>query len=245
MAIEAIAFKENPNTIEHVNTSPNEIVKSDLVKSPDKDTVEISTNKNPQPKKKHTARNIFLGALSTIGLIYGGLVTKRKLSKPKFGEVQKCFNEIFGKDFSESEIKELLKKYKDLCKNDNTEDFAKQMVEQLKKDYGIEQVETKLTVTKLADNKLSTALAQTELGNVNPLGEINILPRTASDNLLRSDQGGVFSTGVHELKHLKQFADAYRANPERFAEALINSALKNPAQKEIIDSAKKRLYRRI
>jgi hypothetical protein len=114
------------------------------------------------------------------------------------------------------------------------------MVEQLKKDYGIEQVKTTLIVTKLADNKISTALAQTKLGSASPFGAIDILPSTSSDLLIRNIQGTVFGTGFHELKHLKQFADAYRANPEKFAEAIINNlSKKNPSKKEMFDSLRK------
>ena len=120
----------------------------------------------------------------------------------------------------------MLEKYKKLLKNNDTEDFAKQLVEELKKDYGIEQVKTELTVTKLADSKISTALNQTERGNASPLAKINIMPNTSYDKLIRHKQGEVFGTGIHELKHLKQFSEAYQADPDKFAEVLFRYNVK-------------------
>lgn len=218
----------NPNVNFHGNVTSiekdeNTDVKSKLVSSPEKDEFQKEDSEviTEPPKKKNIAKKIALGTVSAILLIYGSVVLKRKLSKPSFEEIQKCFKEIFEKDLSADEVKALVKKYKEICKNDNTEDFTKQLIEQLKKDYGIEKVATNVNVTKLKDAKLKTALEQTEYGNANPLGEINIMPRTSRDELIRSIQEDTFVTGFHEVKHIKQFSEAYRTNPDKLAEAIL------------------------
>lgn len=218
-----------------------EEVKSDLVTSPENDEFkkeETDVKKEQPKKKKHLVRKIALGVVSSAVMIYGSIVLKRKLSKPSFEEVQKCFQEIFSKDLSKDEVKELINKYKTICKNNNTEDFSKKMIEQLKKDYGIEQVETKVNIEKLKDSSIRTAMEQTEGGNADPLGIINIKPSTHSDNLIRSIQSDTFSTGFHELKHLKQFAEAYRANPEKFAEAIVELGYKSQDKNKLIETFK-------
>ena len=213
------------------NQSNIQDIKSDLVRTPESDTVQIETETKPK-KKKHILRNIIVGITSAIALTYGGIVLHRKLSKPTFAEVQKYFKEIFQKDLSDTEIKELISKYKQICKCNKTEEFTKKMIEQLKKDYGLEQVEIDLTVKKLKDSKLKTALARKERGNANPLGEVNIMPGTSGDRVIRSIQGETFSTGFHEMKHLKQFSDAYRADADKFAEAILNLHIKDSSTKK-------------
>lgn len=220
----------NSNVNFHSNVSNAEIeknkeVKSELVRTPEKDEFEKEDSDitAKTPKKNNLAKKIALGTVSAIMLIYGGVVLKRKLSKPSFEEVQKCFKEIFEKDLSADEVKSLIKKYKEICKNSNTDDFTKQLIEELKKNYGIENVKTEINVTKLKDNKLKTALAQTELGLTSPLGNIIIKPRTSSDNLIRSIQEDTFTTAFHEVKHMKQFSEAYRTNPDKFAEAILKT----------------------
>ena len=107
-----------------------EEVKSDLVTSPENDEFkkeETDVKKEQPKKKKHLVRKIALGVVSSAVMIYGSIVLKRKLSKPSFEEVQKCFQEIFSKDLSKDEVKELINKYKTICKNNNTEDFSKKL----------------------------------------------------------------------------------------------------------------------
>ncbi len=252
MVVEAISFKQVTNT-DNTNVGNNEAVnnnvKSDLVRNPSDDSFEKkneSDNKETErPKKKHRIRNACLGLLSAIVLTYGGMVLSRKLSKPSLEEVQKCFKEIFEKDLSNEQIKELINKYKEICKNGSTDDFTKGMIEQLKKDYGIEQVKTELNVIKLADNKISTAMNHTETGNASPLAKINIMPRTSRDSIIRSIQGDTFSTGFHELKHIKQFADAYRANPNKFAEVLFRHNIKQEEFDKILKDEIKKYNERI
>lgn len=214
-------FKES-----NVNKTISDDVSSDLVKSPKADEFKSEAESKPK-KKRNLAGKIALGVISAIALTYGGVVLHRKLSKPTFEEVQKCFKEIFQKDLSDSEVKELIEKYKQICKNDKTEEFTQKIIEQLKKDYGLEQVKTNLNIEKLKDDSLKTALERKKAGSATPLGEINIMPNTSTDRVIRSVQGETFSTGFHELKHLKQFSEAYRTDPDKFAEAMLNLHINN------------------
>ncbi len=221
-----------------------ENIKSELVKSPQNDEFqkETQTATAVKPnKKKHLGRNICLGVISALVLLYGSIVLKRKLSKPSFEEVQRCFKEIFERDLSKEETQQLIAKYKELCQNNNTEDFAKKMIETLKKDYGIEQVKTDVTVSKLKDDSLKTALTHTEAGSASPFGKIQIMPNTSSDHLIRNVQKEIFDTGFHELKHLKQFADAYRTNPDMFAESLYKQSITEEIQRKQLTDFKKNL----
>ena len=233
-AVSGINFKSEIQTadIDKTNTNP----RISTVES--NDTFESKTvTKNKKKKKKHVFGKILLGILGTGLLIYGGVVLKRKLSKPSFEEIQRCFKEIFEKDLSKEEVESLIAKYKELCKNDKTEDFAKKLIEQLKIDYGIEKVETTTTVTRLKDGKLKTSLEQTEYGNSNPLGGINIMPPTHEKTLIRSYQEDTFETGFHELKHVKQFAEAYKADPDKFVDAIY----KQSVTKDLVDKSVKEL----
>jgi len=229
MTIQKISYGKNINFKEQEETANTaNSIKSDLVKSPIEDNFEKEENTETivQPKKKYSIKNICLGILSTIVLAYGSAVLWRKLSKPNFEEVQKCFKEIFNKDLSTEQVKDLINKYKEICKNKNTDDFTKKIIEQLKKDYGIEQVKTELNIKKPADRKNSTKLERRERGNASPLAEINIMPATNSNHILRSIQGETFTTGFHEMKHITQFSEAYRANPDKFAEAMFKRNVK-------------------
>ena len=227
-----------------VVSKPDEIVKNDLVKSPETDTLEKEATENTAEspkKKKHIVRKILLGTISALVLLYGCGVLKHKLSKPSLEEVQKTFKEIFERDLSNEEINDLISKYKELIKNDNTEDYAKQMIEQLKKDYGIGCVETNVDVKLLKDNKLSTYIDHVELGVASPFGKIDIMPRTNSNTAIKSIQKEIFSTGFHELKHMKQFADAYRTDPDKFVDAMYKLHIDKATFEEAVQEMKKEL----
>ena len=199
MTVQKIGYSQNINFKEQEETlNVTGFVKSDLVKNPARDNFkkeEKDKESVVQPQRKHQIRNICLSALSAIVLTYGSVVLCRKLSKPSFEEVQNCFKEIFKKDLSVEQIKDLIGKYKEICKNKNTDDFIVKIIEQLKRDYGIEEVKTRLNIVKLTDNKISTAINQRERGNASPLGEINIMPRTHSDRIFRNIQKD-YTTGA-------------------------------------------------
>ncbi len=217
-------------------------IKSDFVKSPIEDNFEKKENNEliEKSKKKHLIRNICLGLVSTIIFGYGAIVLGRKLNKPTFKEVQECFKEIFKKDLSIEQTKDLIGKYKEICKNKNTDEFIKKMIEQLKKDYGIENVKTELNIKKLANNKFSTKMNQRERGNASPLAKIIIFPRTSKNKIIRGVQGETFATGFHEMKHIKQYAEAYRANPDKFAEVIYRRNVKpETLEKKVQENIKK------
>lgn len=248
----SINFRNNPESKSDIATDN---MKSDFEKSPEQDSFrkettdksaekskviepdnqtekEIKKETDTQPKKnKHLIRNIIIGVIALPVIIYGGVVLKHKFSKPTFDEIQKCFKEIFERDLSKDEVNNLLDKYKQLLKNENTEDFAKQMVEQLKKDYGIEKVQTDINVELLKDGKIKTMIEHRKNGEASPFGEINIMPSTNSKEVIRSQQKEILETGFHEVKHLKQFAEAYCADPDKFADAIYE----HNVTKELID----------
>ena len=232
-----ISFRAEEEELKSENITVS--VKSDLVKSPKEDNFEKEKN-TEKSEDKQLLGIIFASLISTLMLLYGGIVLKRKLSKPSFEEVQKCFKEIFNKNLSAEQIKDLISKYKKICKNKNTDEFIQKMINQLKKDYGIDGVKTELKITKLADNRISTALNQRERGNASPLAKIHIMPRTSGDHIVRSVQCETFATGFHEMKHLTQFSEAYRANPDKFAEVLFRHNVKpEEVEKNIKDSMQK------
>jgi hypothetical protein len=115
------------------------------------------------------------------------------------------------------------------------------MIEELRRDYGIEKVVIDLEVIKLKDNSIKTAIEQTRRGNASPLGKVEIMPRTHDDTIIRSVQGDIFTTGFHELKHMKQFAEAYRANPYKFAEAIYKQNITEEAIVESVNATKNKI----
>ena len=213
-----VTFKQDKISVSDKKTE----IRSDLAKTTTKDSFEKEV-KQKGGKKQHKFGKIVLAVSLSLLLIYGSVVLKRKLTKPTFDEIQRCFKEIFEKDLSADEVSSLVEKYKNICKNKNTEEFTKDIIAQLKKDYGIENVATDIKVVKLKDGSLKTILERTEAGNANPLGNINIMPATHNDIITHSVQKDMFCTGFHELKHTKQFADAYCTDPERFVKAILNT----------------------
>ncbi|MBE7703609.1 MAG: hypothetical protein E7Z89_06120 [Cyanobacteria bacterium SIG28] len=171
-------------------------------------------------KKKKSLGKIFAGIIGVVILTYGSIVLRRKLSKPSFDEIQKCFSQIFEKDLSTDEVKNLISKYKEICKTKDTDDFVEKMIAELKKDYGLENVTTNTKVNKLKDNSIKTAMERVKAGSANPYGQIDMNPGTYNNTLIRSTQGETFGTAFHEMFHLKQFYQAYKADPELFAKSV-------------------------
>ncbi len=162
-----------------------------------------------------------LGLSGTAAAVYGCIVGKRALNKPTLEKITKDLSEIFRRDITQEEASNIAKRYKDLFKIDDTNEFCKKMFEQIKKDYGYEASEIKLEIFKLKDNKLSTLLNQLDKGSWLPSrGILKVYPRVPDGHKLTPmDKRELFVTMMHEFQHVKQSEYAYRTNVEELINA--------------------------
>ena len=109
-------------------------------KTPNEDTVEIGD----KPKMSRT-KKILLGIgaalVSALGIVYG--VKKAQVKNIK--NIQKSFREIFMRDdITVEQTREMMKRYKEIEKITDREEYAKALFEEVKKNYGMEKSNIKL-----------------------------------------------------------------------------------------------------
>ena len=127
----------------------------------------------------------------------------------KFYEAQDCLNYIFDKNYGDNDTLNLINNYQTICKEPDTELFLRALIEQLKVDYGIEQVNTSFYYKPCVTNNNNL------YGSTSCYGDIYIYQNP------ERNQKDYFNTAFHELKHVKQYADAYRTDPDKLAEAIV------------------------
>ena len=150
------------------------------------DTVEISTNKNGLSKE--TKWSIGLGTL-VLALI-GGVIGIRKYKASYIEKAQKTFQEVFMRDdITKEETIDILKRYIEIEKIKDKEEYAKAIFKEAKKNYGFEKFDNVSMefCDKLRGNSIGQALYD---------GEIRILSATEREQLINSIH--------HELRHQKQ-----------------------------------------
>ena len=201
-------------------TDMSTIGKNNYVREPKSDVVVIH-------KRHKTNQGFFTrfikGVATTLVLVYGAYVLKNRLTKPTLDELQKCFKELLGKDLSQEEFSTLLNKYKRISKEKNSEEYIKRLVAQVKSDYGLGNVDTKLNVGIVQANVKDEVFFS---GTATPFGEININRDLLGADIFGNGRNQIFKTTFHELKHLNQYADAYRADADKFTEILVNNTRK-------------------
>lgn len=187
------------------------------------DTVEFSAVNNIKKEKGlSTTAKAVLAILGTVGTIYGCIVGRRILNKPSFEVVQKNLSEILGRDIGVEETRKLLNNYKNIIKNNKTDEYHNQLFQQVKKDMGYENLDIKLIIKKLKDGSFKSFKEHCNNGSAGAANhEITICPKTAQNNLNSSIQRTTFGTMFHEWKHIKQAEIAYRTSPDKLVEAYI------------------------
>ena len=212
-----INFKENNQVASDKVTTP---IKSDYKKTPVADSFDkqetVSADSINTSKKGMSKGLKWLLTIGGIGALITVLCLKFRTKKISFEEVQKSLSEIFGKDFSKEETETLIKKYTEIYKEKGTDNYYHKLVDQLKKDYGIEKVNTKLKI----DNTIQSGTFQTG-GEASINGTITIYTEAMKKV---GDEAG-FDTLFHELKHVRQYSELWMADFERFLKELTEQAL--------------------
>ena len=194
--------------------------KTDFERTPQNDEIVI---KRKTKKKRNVFTRVIMGMATAAILMYGAFVLKNKITKPTLEEVQKCFNELLKRDLSPEEFNTILDKYKEISKTKNSEEYVKQLVEQVKKDYGLEKVDTKLNIDSIYKTQKDGIFYS---GTSTPFGDINVNIDELGMDILNNGRNQTFVTTFHELKHLQQYADAYRTDADKFTDILVSNAQK-------------------
>ncbi len=209
--LSSINFKENTE-VKIKNNSITNNIKSDYEKTPVKDSFDKETFTTKSENKKGMSKGLkWLLGLGSIGTIATIAFFALKTKKIPFEDVQKALSEIFEKDFSKEEAENLIKKYTELYKEKDSKTYYNKLVEQLKKDYGIENVNTTLKLEQTIN------LTEYQVGGMAARnGEITIFPQNMKNH---GDESG-FNTLFHELKHMQQYAELWKADSEEFLKAV-------------------------
>lgn len=188
--------------------------------TPPPDTVEISAgnkiNEASNLEKKtgmSTGAKIGLGILGTAAAAYGCVVGHRMINKPSLEKVAKNFSEIFRRDVSKDEAQKMVNNYKELLEIKDTEEFCKKAFEQVKKDYGYENLNIPL-IFKPQKTWKDSASWNSEEGILT----LHIKDSFGKDigTFGRKD---IIKSLLHEFQHAKQTEYAYRTSPEKYLQA--------------------------
>ncbi len=201
------------------------------------DTVEISagnkinetSNQEKQKTGMSTGAKIGLGILGTAATVYGCVVGHRMINKPSIEKVAKNFSEIFRRDVSKDEAQKMVKNYENIININNEEEFINKALEQVKKDYGFENLDINITRLK-TKNKFNEAVAEWALKT----GELKIKAPNLKDKFCKKE---FIRNLIHELHHAKQEEIAYRTSPKKLFEAIVISN-RNQNLKDILNNPK-------
>ena len=200
------------------------------------DTVSFSANRQIQADTKKqglsTTSKLLVGT-AIVGTLIGGYFLHKNMTSPA-----KKLSKIFRREVTSEEATQLMNRYKEIAKVENKEEYIKQMFNQLKKDYGWEGIDFTYNLNR------TTNLSGGSVGGFRPLSTIG---KTASDGnyyidkftpevmevCLNRSKEDIFATMVHEFQHCKQHEIAYRADKNKFIEAMIRKRL-SPEMKEEI-----------
>ena len=181
-------------------------------------------------------KKILLGVAATAVTIYGSVVAHRAITKPSIEKVGLNFSEIFRRDISKDQAQAMVNNYKDIFKIDNYKEFCTKLFEQVKKDYGYENVDIKLLIKDLPDGEIKTILDNTNLASYSSRkGVVTLRPvyHIEDGAMLSSAKMDMFTSLMHEFQHAKQSEWAYRTDSAKYIEAIKKGATDNLAERLI------------
>ena len=203
------------------------------------DTVQLSAKKEIKTKKKEglsTGAKWGIGLALTATAVIGGIALHKNI---KLKNMQKSFSEIFRRDMTKEETKQLIKNYDDLMKIENIDDFCEKAFKQVKKDYGYENSNILLKVHKITDEALKKEdgggwSLEKKTMNLRPYLQAG---RTFGYN----DKKSLLETLIHEFQHVKQSEIEYRTSSEKLLKILKknNEIPTGEKLKEALDNMKK------
>ena len=164
------------------------------------DTVEISAGNKINEASTQEKQKNGISTLAKVGIAIGGTalagILAHKFIPPM--RVQSRVQRIFLEDFTKEEAKAIQKKYQDILKISDKDEFIDKLFAELKKDLGLEAMPIKLNSNyKIGESKCGAITAKSiytrDYGNINT---VSIDKRLPKEELLK--------TLTHEMRHAKQ-----------------------------------------
>lgn len=167
-----------------------------------------------------------LGVLAALWLLKFGSLSYLKKDYIKPEKLPKSLSDVFKRDISVEQTKEIQNKYKELYKIKDAEEFTRKIYEQIKKDYGYENADIPLKINYKGKYFFLKQLLKGKRHNT--LGCANSFNPSITINLsaAKGDKLGTFAkkniTDIifHEFKHIQQFELCYRHNKNKFFETI-------------------------
>lgn len=170
------------------------------------DTIELTKTKE---KKNNTPLVITCLALATVA----GILGLRAYKNQYINKAQKTFQEVFMRDnITKEETISILRRYKELNKIKDKEEYAKAVFQEVKQNFGFKDRQIELVFKELSESKASGGCSP-----YNDYIEIDI-KKSRKDSLL--------SLIHHEFRHAKQHEFVYNEFPERAREKFMNKLLR-------------------
>ena len=187
---------------------------------------------------KNNENNNFGIKLLFSGLAIGGAIFAWiKLRKPdkiqdvfksefkNIEQLQKNFSEIFEKDFTKEEAEQMAKKYKEICKIQDDNEYIDKLLEQLKNDYGYKNSHlTKKIMDYSRHNMPVWDGMHSDLGDVLRIRRV--------DGKF-ADRKSLFDMLFHELKHHKQFEISIATDKLAYEDVIVNKKMREYTQEQI------------
>ena len=215
------------NNVRYIKISQTPNFKSSNVSLPEypSDTVEISSKKQKEKEGMPKSLKWLLGIGGSGLALYGALVTHRALSRPALETIKKDLSETFRREVTDSEIKELLTKYKDILKIKDKKEFCQKAFDQIKNDYGYKDVDIQLTLNSTTDTIFGGLWMNT--------GEAfqvyyNKIIEMCGGKFNKQTKAQILDIIFHEFQHAKQTEYCMRTNPEKYFDALTSDKLITP-----------------
>lgn len=166
--------------------------------------------------QKHWGK-MLLGAAS---ITVGAILTKGKLwakEKPvSFEKVQQNLAEIFDKkNITKEETENFIQKYKEFYKIRDKKEFITKSFEQMKKDFGYENIPCELKITEKLEKNHDGSFT---FGH-NILNKISVYKGFSKNEAL--------NTLCHEFTHLRQREYMIRTSSEKLTEAMAKGSFNN------------------
>ena len=164
------------------------------------DTVEISAGNKINEASTQEKQKTGMSTLAKVGITIGGTalagILAHKFIPPM--RVQSRVQRIFLEDFTKEEAKAIQKKYQDILKISDKDEFIDKLFTELKKDYKLDNIPIKLDKTYKSGEKSGAIVGAAHFLPHHDKGfwEVGIDRKFSNEDILKHL--------THELKHAKQ-----------------------------------------
>ena len=168
-----------------------------------RDTVELSAEKEIKNKQKEGLSTGAKWAIGVAGTVALGIATHKFIPPMR---MQNRVQRIFLENFSKEEAKAIQKKYSDILKIQDKDEFIDKLFKELKKDYKLDNIPIRLDKTFKSGTKSGDKTAAAHFLPTHEKGflEIGIDRTHSNESLLKSL--------THEFRHAKQDLYQYQTS---------------------------------